>query len=104
MTFTMNAHPTRFEKKSAYLIMALLDHEGEGSLYQCLKSLNYVQDICTDDNACIATPFKMWTLEFALTEVGIENYQKILALVFEYIRMVKDEWLAKNKILDVWKE
>ena len=70
----MKTNPSRFEKKSGYLIMALLDHEGEGSLYQSLKSLNYVQDIDTDDNLCIATPFRMWTLEFALTEVGVENY------------------------------
>ena len=35
----------RFDKKSADLIMALLDNEGEGSLFQCLKALNYAQDI-----------------------------------------------------------
>ena len=98
IVWTLEADTARQEKwKSSSLILSLLDNEGEGSLFQCLKALNYVRDIETDSPEGIDTPFWMISIEFDLTETGIANYQKVLALIFEYIRTVKDLWLQKGK-------
>ena len=40
--WTLNPDKQRFKKKSMELVEALLIHEGQGSLYQCLKQMNYV--------------------------------------------------------------
>ena len=39
-----------------------------------------------------------------LTDHGLKNSKKVLALFFEYIRKVKDEWLANGQTLDLFNE
>ena len=39
-----------------------------------------------------------------LTDDGLQNYQKVLALFFEFQRKIKEEWLADGRVLDVWQE
>ena len=46
----------------------------------------------------------MFTIEIELTETGIQNYQKVIALVFEYLEIVKTQWLASGEPLDLFKE
>ena len=47
-------------------------------------------------NSEIKTAFKFYTFELSLTEKGLKNYKIVLALVFEYIRKVRDEWLYEE--------
>ena len=42
MVWAIPAEAERFKKKSLELIETLVNHKGEGSLYQCLKGLNYI--------------------------------------------------------------
>ena len=53
LMFTLPNDFDRFSKKSFNLIMNLLDHKGEGSLYQTLKSLGWIQGVCVDANSCL---------------------------------------------------
>ena len=41
----------------------------------------------------IQTPFKMISVEFELSDTGIQNYQKVIAIIFEYLNIVKLQWL-----------
>ena len=77
LSFTVQKDPSgRFEhsKKSINLIFQLIDHRGEGSLFQCLKALNYVVEIETDTSDCLQTAFRLFTIEIELTETGLQNY------------------------------
>ena len=38
----------------------------------------------------ISTPFKMFILEWELTEEGVKNYKKVLALTFEYLNIISE--------------
>ena len=60
--------------------------------------------MCSDDVASIKTAFKCINIEITLTEDGIQNYLKVLAIFFEYKRKLLEEWLADGKGLDVWQE
>ena len=55
-------------------------------------------------NQPIVTPFRLLTLDFELTEQGILNYQKILALTFAYLKLVRENWLTEGTMLDLFKE
>ena len=58
----------------------------------------------SDDVQSISTAFKCVDLGLTLTEEGLKNYGKVLALVFEFIRKLKEEWLQEGEVLDVWQE
>ena len=79
------------------MVQSLVGHEGEGSMYRCLHDLAYISALEVDLNDCIVTAMRFVTFELVLTETGLENYQKVLAIAFEYFRVVKDEWLADGK-------
>ena len=58
-------------KQSLNLIFSLFANKSEGSLLDCLKSLNYASDIETDDVISIATAFKCISLSIYLTDTGL---------------------------------
>ena len=91
-------------KRSPHLVCQLFDHRGPGSLFACLKDLNWVLEIECDTSDCLKTAFNMLSIEFELTEAGLLNYKKILALIFAYIDKVRDEWLATGEALPVLEE
>ena len=90
------------------LLSVLIAHKGPGSLYQCLKGLNYIHGISCDQNGCCVTAMRFITMEIDLTQNGMKNYKKILAIVFEYFRTVHDDWLDpekdRNEVVPLFKE
>ena len=54
-------------------------------------------------NPEIQVAFRFISLELKLTEHGLKEYEKVLAIVFEYFKVVKDDWL-KEGTLDFFKE
>ena len=86
-------------QSSLRLIQDLVQHRAEGSLYDALKGLNFAQDLIIDTNTSIQSPFRLLTLEIELTFEGLKNYKKVIAIVFEYFRIVREDWLADGKQL-----
>ena len=76
LTFCLKSDSERSDQ-SQHLKLAkeLVSHQGEGSIYDCLKSLNYLTDMEIDTNSCIVTPMRFITFEYGLTDLGLENYQ-----------------------------
>ena len=89
-------------KQSLNLILSLFQNQSQGSLFNCLKTLNYASEMDSDDVISISTVFKCVNLQITLTEEGLQNYKKVLALLFEFRRKIEEEWLAEGKVLDVW--
>ena len=79
-----------FYRRSMNLLSVLVAHKGPGSLYQCLKGQNYISRITCDQNGCCVTAMRFVTMEIAMTEVGLENYKKVLAIIFRYFEIVHD--------------
>ena len=46
----------------------------------------------------------MFILEWELTEEGVKNYKKVLALTFEYLNIISEQWLANGQPLDLFNE
>ena len=65
---------------------------------------NYISEIEMDDNQAMKTAFKLLSLELTLTDTGMKAFREILAIVFEYLRRVTEEWLADGQTLDLFDE
>ena len=39
-----------------------------------------------------------------MTFEGLKNYKKVIAILFEYLSIVREEWLADGKQLQFFKE
>ncbi len=99
LTFCMKTDPDiSKQQKSLRLLRSLIRHKGGGSLYSCLKERNYISDLDIDNNNMMVTAFRFITMEMTLTELGLENYKKIIAVTFEYFQIIKDQWLAGKGI------
>lgn len=94
----------KFKKKGLDLLNSLICHEGQGSIFNCLKQLNYASCVETDSNTEIKTAFKMYSVEIELTQSGTKNYQKVIAIIFEYLRLLKEEWLAQPTLPSFFEE
>ena len=57
-----------------------------------------------DPSSCIRTAMCFLTMEFVLTHTGLENYQKVLAIIFEYLRKIKEEWMPNGEEIQFFKE
>ena len=82
--------------------MSLIKHKGQNGLYSTLKKLNLIANIDLDENSLLQTSFRFISFELELTEFGLKNYKQVLALVFEYIRKIKDEWIPNG--IDLFEE
>ena len=49
-------------------------------------------------NPEISQAFRFLNLEVDLTEQGLINYEKVIAITFEWIRIAKDEWLSRGNL------
>ena len=55
-----------------------------------MVDLGYVQTIEVDASDVLKSAFRVLTLEFELTDSGLLAYREVIALVFEYFRIVSD--------------
>lgn len=58
---------------------------------------NYAIAVEVETNDLIRTPMRFITCSVNLTDKGLVCYDKVLAIIFEYFRLVREEWLADGK-------
>ena len=104
MCFSLHSDFDRLEKNSLNLIYSLVNHKGEGGLYQCFKNLDLITNIEFGLNNSISTPFRLITVQVSLTENGLINYKKVIALVLEFFKIVQEQWLADGNSIDLFTE
>ena len=104
MCFFLPSNIERFEKKSLNLLYALINHKGEGSLHQCLTNLNFITRIDFETNQQITTAFRFISIQVHLTRNGIRHYKQVLALILKFFRIVRNDWLADGKTLNLFNE
>ena len=104
LIFCMPNDFDRLDKKSFNLILSMVNHKGQGSLYQCLKSFKYITSINFSLNFELMTAFRLITISLGLTNSGILNYKKVFAVILEFFRIVREDWLAGNKPIDFFNE
>ncbi|KAF9699478.1 hypothetical protein EKO04_002692 [Ascochyta lentis] len=75
------SHPSRY-------LRHLIGHEGPGSVLAYLKLLGLADSLLVETSAQASTT--IFCVDFRLTEKGMQQYQKVLITVFQYIAMLKE--------------
>jgi insulysin len=65
-------------------------HESEGSLLSELKKKGWCNNLIADGQR-VARGFQFFTINFGLTDKGIENVEEIMKHVFQYLNMLRKE-------------
>ncbi|MBQ4831834.1 insulinase family protein [Pseudoalteromonas sp. MMG010] len=87
ISFAMPCIDDFYRHKSVNFIAHLLGYEGKGSLYSILKSQGWINALSAG-GGINGSNFKDFNISLALTDEGIEYYEDIVEMVFEYICLI----------------
>ena len=104
LLFTLYNDPEKDMAGYLQILVSLLSHRGQGSLYDLLTQENFVTEMDFDADTSIWTLKRLVTLQLTLTDKGLSCVDKVLAIVFEHIRLVREEWLAGGKQIAFFEE
>ncbi|CAH9059557.1 Protease 3 [Pseudoalteromonas holothuriae] len=88
VSFAMGGIDDLYKHKSVSFLAHLLGYEGEGSLYSILKQQGWINALSAGGGVS-GSNFKDFNISFALTDEGIDYYEDIIEMVFEYIALIK---------------
>ncbi|KAI5950239.1 STE23 [Candida jiufengensis] len=81
----------QWDSKPQSYFSHLLGHESEGSILNYLKSKNWVTEL-SSGNSNVCQGNSVYMIEFQLTPLGLENWEKIIEITFQYLNFIlKDE-------------
>lgn len=96
LSFPIPSQETLYRSKPASYIASLLGHEGPGSLLDVLKRAGLVENLSagigidTGENATLE-------LSMSLTPEGLKQQDRILALVFDDIDIIRRQGISKQR-------
>ncbi|KZN50672.1 insulinase family protein [Pseudoalteromonas luteoviolacea] len=88
VSFAMPNIDELYRYKSLSFLAHLLGYEGEGSLYAILKKNGWINALSAGGGVN-GSNFKDFNISFALTDLGIEFYEDIVEMLFEYISLIQ---------------
>ena len=86
------------------MLQEILRSKAKGSLFSLLVKNNYANQIDVDPNDVLKSAFRFFTIEIDVTESGILAFKEVIAIVFEYFRKLRDEWLNNGNTLYLFDE
>ncbi|NRA81691.1 MAG: insulinase family protein, partial [Pseudoalteromonas sp.] len=87
ISFAMPNIDDFYRHKTVSFIAHLLGYEGKGSLYSILKEQGWINALSAG-GGINGSNFKDFNISMALTDEGIEYYEDIVEMVFEYICLI----------------
>eukprot|EP00536_Pseudo-nitzschia_multiseries_P006915 jgi/Psemu1/319005/estExt_fgenesh1_pm.C_1530012 len=91
LQFPMREIKSLYRSKPTNYLSHLLGHEGHGSLLSLLKAKKYATDLLADGGSKSCASFSIFTIRIELTDLGIENVDEIVSMVFAYADLLKAE-------------
>ncbi|WP_404339054.1 insulinase family protein [Pseudoalteromonas mariniglutinosa] len=87
VSFAMPNIDDFYRHKTVSFIAHLLGYEGQGSLYSILREQGWINALSAG-GGINGSNFKDFNISMALTDEGIEYYEDIVEMVFEYICLI----------------
>ncbi len=97
VSFAMPNPISLYKRKSVSFLAHLLGYEGKGSLYSILRSQGWINALSAGGGVT-GSNFRDFNISFALTDEGIEYYEDIVEMLFEYIALIKKSGNALPKL------
>ncbi|QLL33255.1 hypothetical protein HG536_0E01660 [Torulaspora globosa] len=89
VTFTVPDMDEHWESKPNHILSHLIGHEGSGSLLKCLKELGWANELSAGGHT-VSKGNAFFCIDTDLTEQGLENYESVAHIIFQYIEMLKN--------------
>eukprot|EP01048_Picozoa_sp_COSAG05_P004387 COSAG05_NODE_233_length_13251_cov_30.223920_4_plen_875_part_00 len=99
MTWPLPPQEAHYKAKATRYFGHLTGHEGAGSILALLKKEGWADGLSAGEGSS-ASDFSSFTISIELTTEGLENYEQVAAIVFQYIGMLHREGISKR----VWEE
>ena len=99
VTLPLPAVQEFYHEKPLSYIANLIGHEGEGSLLSLLKAKGLAEGLSAGKGISDING-SSFDVTVSLTPLGLENWQQVLALVFQEIALVSDQGVAKWRMLE----
>ncbi|CUS07597.1 unnamed protein product [Tuber aestivum] len=99
ITFTYPDEENLFEYQPSRYCSHLIGHEGPGSVLALLKKKGWADSLAAGpEPTCNDAAF--FKISTKLTEDGLENYEEVLKVIFEYIHLIRStppqEWIMRE--------
>ena len=91
--------PMMQKTKPSRALSHLLGHESPGSLHHLLNDLGYVTSL-TSGTAIDTSDFSLFSLTLSLTPKGMEEKDKILDLIFQWLNLIKKTASEQPELLE----
>ncbi len=88
LTFPVPIEDINYSCKPFSYIAHLLGHEGKGSLLSCFKMFDLANEL-TAGTGLSGYNFREFSIEIELTELGMSSIDRIIAMVFQKIRLIE---------------
>lgn len=85
MQWTAPELQSLYKSKPAHAICHLVGHEGPGSLLYALQQLQWADELSADDMSKSCTSFSIFTVNIELTDLGLQNVDTVVQMVFYYL-------------------
>ena len=99
ITFPFPEQTHLFRSKPGQMISYFIGHEGDGSLLSCLKQAGWA-NLLSAGSTLGAEGFEFFKISIDLTQTGYEQYDKVIAAVFQYLDLLRktpiEEWMFKE--------
>ena len=80
-----------YRSKPHRILSHLLGHEGPGSLTAVLREeCHWLQDLFADDGSTSTSIFNIFSLHLELTDLGWQNVEHVVRMVYAYIERLRD--------------
>jgi insulysin len=83
-----------YHTKPEHVLSHLVGHEGDGSILQLLKAKGWANELSAGLNHS-TTAFSAFSVSIDLCEEGLEHITEIVAIVFQYLRVLSEATDAK---------
>ena len=87
LQFPAPANNAHFDHRPVELINFVLGHEGEGSLYETLKSKGWAERLSAGDSG--ADDHVLFSIKIGLTKEGREHWEDVVSTTMEMIRRLQ---------------
>jgi len=90
LQFLLPPGEDHFRAHPVGILLFLLGHEGEGSLFSLLKRRGWVESLVAKDWGG-ADDYDLLEVEIGLTEEGFANHNQVMESFFQYVRLISEE-------------
>lgn len=96
LSFSVPAFATHYQEKPEEFIANILNDNDKGGLKSRLKEKGWINNMIAGSRLSTRS-YATFDIQFALSEEGVSHYTDIAGVVFQYLRLIKQEGISEGR-------